>query len=244
MPAALGATTPVRGVLPTDYARLVPDVWWARPVDPSSAPHLVALLDEHEHTRLAAFRRPADRARYLAAHALTRLLLGARLGADPAAITLDRTCRCGKPHGKPRLAAGTAPAFSLTHSGDRVGVALSDDGPVGLDVEEIRDLSDLARLAEHALSPAERTRPPADARAFLTVWTRKEALLKATGEGLASPMDAITLGPTGVVEAWTDGPGAAWVVDLDAGPGHPAAVAGLGAVAPQVRTHDGAALLR
>jgi 4'-phosphopantetheinyl transferase len=125
-----------------------------------------------------------------------------------------------------------------------VGVALSDDGPVGLDVEELRDLSDLDRLAEHALSPAERTRPPADARAFLTIWTRKEALLKATGEGLASPMDAITLGPTGMVEAWPDGPGEAWVVDLEADPNHPAAVAGIGPEAPEVRTHDGTTLLR
>ncbi|MCE0762843.1 4'-phosphopantetheinyl transferase superfamily protein [Pseudonocardia kujensis] len=220
------------------------DVWWARPVDPSSAPRLVALLDAHERTRLGAFRRPADQARYLAAHALTRLLLGARLDTDPAAIALDRTCECGKPHGKPRLATGTAPAFSLTHSGRFVGVALSDDGPVGLDVEELRALSDLDRLAEHTLSPAERTRPPADTRAFLTIWTRKEALLKATGKGLASPMDAITLSPTGGVEAWTDGPGAAWVVDLEAGPDHPAALAGLGGVAPEVRVHDGDALLR
>ncbi|GAA1837008.1 4'-phosphopantetheinyl transferase superfamily protein [Pseudonocardia ailaonensis] len=216
------------------------DVWWARPVDPGAAPALVAVLDDHERTRLDRFRREADRARYLAAHALTRLVLGAHLGADPAALVLDRTCRCGEQHGKPTLPSG--PEFSLTHSGDRVGVALSTAGPIGLDVEEHRPLSDLDGLASHVLSPAERHRPPRDATAFLAVWTRKEALLKASGDGLSKPMDAITLDASGSVLTWTDGPAEAWVVDLDAR-GRPAAVAGLGSPPPAIRTHDGDALL-
>lgn len=205
------------------------------------------MLDEHERARLAAFRRPADAARYLAAHALVRITLAERLGIAPAAIVLDRTCRCGKPHGKPRLALPHADAahFSLTHSGERVGVALSGAGPVGLDVEQLRELTDLEALAAHALSPTELRRPPPlDAGSFLQLWTRKEALLKATGEGLSVPMTSITLsppdGPAEVVE-W--GFGRAWLVDLDAGPGHPAALAGFGISLPEIRTHDGDALL-
>jgi 4'-phosphopantetheinyl transferase len=212
----------------------VVDVWWARPV--LHAPRLVALLDAHERDRLERFRRPADTARYLAAHALTRLVLAARMGTDPAAIVIDRTCRCGKPHGKP-----TVPEmhFSLTHSGDRVGVALSTEGPIGLDVEEYRELADLDGLAGHALSADEPR--PTSAAAFLQVWTRKEALLKATGDGLSSPMNAITLSGAQLV-AWTDGP-QAWLVDLSAGPDHPAAIAGLGAHAPEIREHPGDDLL-
>ncbi|MCW0213300.1 MAG: 4'-phosphopantetheinyl transferase superfamily protein [Pseudonocardia sp.] len=226
------------------------DVWWARPVDPEGAAALVSLLDAHERERLGAFRREIDRARYLAAHALTRLVLGERLGADPASLVLDRTCRCGKPHGKPRLAAG-GPEFSLTHSGDRVGVAVSADGPVGLDVEQLRTLSDLDGLASHALSPTERREhPPADAGAFLTTWTRKEALLKATGEGLSSPMAAITLGPAdgpATVREWSgvDAPaGAVWLVDLLPDPEHPGALAGFGTTAPRLRVRDGDECLR
>ncbi|MEN3303122.1 4'-phosphopantetheinyl transferase superfamily protein [Pseudonocardia sp.] len=226
------------------------DVWWARPIDPEGAAALVSLLDDHESARLRAFRKAIDRGRYLAAHALARIVLGEHVGADPAALTLDRTCRCGKPHGKPHLAGG-GPEFSLTHSGERVGVAVSADGPVGLDVEQLRPLPDLDGLAGHALSPAElRAHPPADPAAFLTTWTRKEALLKATGEGLSSPMSSITLSPAdgpAAVREWTGGDapdGPFWLVDLLPDPEHPGALAGFGAAAPRIRMHDGDALLR
>lgn len=223
-------------------------VWWARPHDPAAHPRLVALLDEHERERLRAFRRPEDAARYLAAHALARLVLARRLDAHPGALAFDRTCRCGEQHGKPRL-AGPGPQFSLTHSGDLVGLAVAD-GPVGLDVEHHRTLSDVAGMAEHVSSPAELARPlPAGTAEFLVVWTRKEALLKVTGQGLSLPMSAITLRPGAgppAVQAW-DGEGApegpVWLADLAPAPRHPAAVAGLGEVAPPVGEHDGDAVL-
>ncbi len=214
-------------------------VFWAAPVDPDDAPRLVALLDGHERERLARFRRAADRARYLAAHALARRAVAVVAGADPAALVIDRTCRCGEPHGKPSVPGG--PEFSLTHAGDLVGVAVHTR-PVGLDVERARPMSDLAGVAAHACSPAE---PVPDAAAFFRLWTRKEALLKTTGRGLASPMSGITLdGPR--VASWTgegapDGP--VWLVDLSPAPDHPGAVAGLGADAPEVREEDGTALL-
>ncbi len=218
------------------------DVWWAAPVAPADAPALVALLDAHERARLARFRRAADAARYLGAHALTRIVLGRLLDRAPAALVFDRTCRCGAPHGKPALAGG-GPGFSFSHAGEVVGVAVLDGGRVGLDVEPVRPLPDLDAMARHVGAPAE----PA---AFFRAWTRKEALLKATGEGLASPMSAIVLrdgnGEEGVA-AWRgdgapDGP--AWLRDLVAPDDSPAAVAGLGAIAPAVAEHDGRPLLR
>jgi 4'-phosphopantetheinyl transferase len=216
------------------------EIWWARPVAPDTAPHLVALLDEAERTRLPRFRLPADRARYLAAHALTRVVLAAAVGADPAGLRFDRTCRCGEQHGKPVLPGG--PGFSLTHAGDLVGVAVHD-GPVGLDVERPRPLSDLAAMAAHVRSPAETV---ADEAAFFTAWTRKEALLKATGEGLSAPMSGITLGPNGVL-GWT-GAGApggpVWLRDLQPAAGYVAAVAGLGPDPAGVRESDGDAVLQ
>lgn len=226
-------------------------VWWARPLDPAGRADLVALLDEHERARLRAFRQATDAARYLAAHALTRLVLAHRLGTRPDALTFDRTCRCGRQHGKPRLdhPGARRTEFSITHSGDLVGLAVAD-GPVGLDVEHHRSLSDITGMAEHVSSPAELARPaPAGTAEFLTVWTRKEALLKVTGEGLSAPMAAITLSPAGVppaVQEWAGDSaptGPVWLTDLMPAPEHPAAVAGLGALAPDVTEHDGAAVL-
>lgn len=211
-------------------------VWWAAPLAPGDAPALVDLLDAHERGRLGRFRREVDAARYLAAHALTRLALAALMDADPAALAFDRTCRCGRPHGKPRL-DGDRPGFSLTHAGDLVGVAVHD-GPVGLDVERARPLPDLAGMAAHACSPAETV---GDEAAFFRLWTRKEALLKSTGEGLSTPMSDITLGTDGAVR-WAGRQH--WVHDLAPAPGHPAALAGPGPAAPDVVEADGDALLR
>jgi 4'-phosphopantetheinyl transferase len=217
-------------------------VWWAAPVDPEAAPALVRLLDAPERERLGAFRRPADRARYLAAHALVRLVLGGS-GAAAARLTFDRTCRCGRPHGKPVLPGG--PPFSLSHAGDVVGVAVRTDGPVGLDVERIRAVGDLAALAAHVYSPAEQNGRVPDAVAFFRTWTRKEAVVKATADGLAAPMSEITLAPDGgAVADWPAGPGPLWVHDLMPAPGHPAAVAGPGRQAPAVTERDGNAVLR
>jgi 4'-phosphopantetheinyl transferase len=221
-------------------------VWWAAPVAPVDAPHLLPLLDEHERERLGRFRRAADTARYLAAHALTRLVLADLLRTAAAELVFDRTCRCGRPHGKPTLPGGGT-HFSLTHAGDIVGLAVHAGGPVGLDVEQARELKDLPSMLQHVCSPAELTGSgPLAPAAFFVAWTRKEALLKATGEGLSSPMNAITLGPDGV-RGWTgDGAPAdpVWLHDLQPAPGYPAAVAGLGEPAPAVVEGDGNVLLR
>jgi len=220
-------------------------VWWARPRDPDAHPGLVALLDGHERGRMRAFRRDEDRHRYLAAHALARLVLAAHLDADPARIAMDRTCRCGEQHGKPTLAASPeSPGFSLTHSGGLVGVALGP-GAVGLDVERRRALA-VDGLADHVLSDAERSSHPLDETTFLVTWTRKEALLKVTGEGLSSPMTAITLGPVDADARVRDWAGEqaprdpVWVRDLSTPlADHPAAVAGFGRAAPDVHVADG-----
>ena len=206
-------------------------VFWAGPVDPDTAPGLHALLDVHERERMDRLRRAADRARYLAAHALVRLVLAPLVGRPAAQLRFARRCRCGAEHGKPTHPGG--PAFSLTHGGDLVGVAvqLDGDGPIGLDVEPVRALTDLAGMVRHVGSAAELARRPEwSPDAFFRTWTRKEALLKATGDGLAEPMTAITLGPDGV-EDWCGAgapAGPVWLRDLQPRPGYRAAVAGLG----------------
>ncbi len=207
-------------------------VLWARS---SGNPRLLPLLDEDARARHAALRRPADQARSATAHALTRLALGSLLDAAPTAVRFTRRCvHCGGPHGAPRLDP-PGPQLSVSHSGDRVVVALADR-PVGVDVEQLVS-QDLAGLAAQALTAAERTGVH-DTRALLTLWTRKEAALKATGHGLAAPLHDLVVTraaePAGVV-AWTGAAapgGAVHLRDLSPGAGYVGCVALLGGDPP------------
>jgi len=208
-------------------------VWWSAPV--AGAGH--ALLDDADRARCATLRLPADRARFATGRVLVRRALAAELGVDAAQIVLHTCCeRCGGPHGKPVLAAPAAAIeFSIAHAGERVVVATSRCGAVGVDVERVRAAADLAtpdagvlgdaeRAALQALAPDER-----DA-AFIRIWARKEAVLKATGEGLLGSPAELRVSdahePPAVV-AWAAGrhPRAVRMLDLDAGRGYRACVA-------------------
>ncbi|MFC6015841.1 4'-phosphopantetheinyl transferase family protein [Plantactinospora solaniradicis] len=195
------------------------------------------VLDQDERERHGRFLRAADRDRYQAAHVGVRLLLGHYLGVPPAELRFSRHCRhCGAGHGKPVVEwPATTLDFSLTHSGDWVGLAVAAE-PVGLDVQELAEGTEVAALSSTVLAPAELRwwagQPAETARtAFFGYWARKEALLKATGHGLAVPMSTITLTPPDVpaqlVEWSGDRPldGPVRLYDLDAGPGYMAAVA-------------------
>src|SRR5204863_7529437 len=115
-------------------------------------------LASDEQVRLAAPRRMADRDRFLVGCAMTRLALARYLGRAPDQIRIDRACEwCAKPHGKPRLA--NAPArciqWSVSHAGERVGVAFVFGTLVGLDVEECKPDLSIDEMAPHVLTPRE-----------------------------------------------------------------------------------------
>jgi 4'-phosphopantetheinyl transferase len=224
----------------------VVDVWWAGPGD-ERAEH-VNLLDDGEIGRRREYRRDVDRARFTVAAALLRTAAGAVLGRAPRDVEVDRTCSsCGGAHGRPRL-PGTRLHASITHAGDCVAVALTEDGPVGVDVEAIGPVE--PALFGHVVAPDE---PFAlDEHAFFVHWVRKEAVLKATGEGLQRAMTSVVLGrpdePPRLVRYGDRRPRAGTgagvaMADLDASPGHVACVAVVGADRIAVRRHDGAALL-
>jgi 4'-phosphopantetheinyl transferase len=195
----------------------------------------LALLDGDERARADRFVRAVSRVQFVGAHAALRRRLGDLLGADPGSLrfTPAPCVRCGGPHGKPELAGDQAGLmhFSLSHSGRMVAVAAAG-APVGVDVEAVRPLA-AGDLAARFFSDDERrlVGDAADApAAFVRLWTRKEALLKATGEGItgglasAPGMPAPGAGPAlplRVVRA-----GRAWIVrDVDTPPGYAAAVA-------------------
>jgi 4'-phosphopantetheinyl transferase len=210
-------------------------VWWAAPA--AETANLLELLDPIEHARYTAYHRAVDQARFLAGRVVSKALVAQRLGVEPKAVSLDSTCPdCGRPHGKPRVvAAGPVPELSISHSGDLIAVAITDGVPVGVDVEQERDVAveDLVRMTLSAEEvPAFDSVSPADKdTAFFTYWSRKEALLKATGRGLAISMTKVTVTP------WNEPPRvlasrssevdttALRMAELNAGTGYRAAVA-------------------
>jgi 4'-phosphopantetheinyl transferase len=224
-------------------------VWWARPED--VRPEHDTLLGEADLQRRARLARPDDRRRLTAAAAVARTVLGALLGAPPAALEIDRTCpECGAAHGKPRLPAAPGVHFSVSHSGGCVAVAVFGGGPVGIDVEEVGRLTpgEVAGVADAVLAPEERAElaaAAAPARALLAYWTRKEAVVKATGEGLTAGLARLVVSPvtTPPRVVRRDG-GPVWLRDLPAPPGLVAALAGLGDPPARMDRHDGGALLR
>ncbi|HEY6294176.1 MAG TPA: 4'-phosphopantetheinyl transferase superfamily protein [Streptosporangiaceae bacterium] len=229
-------------------------LWWARVGDASG--DQVALLDEAERARLAAYRRAADRDRFLVGCALAKTVIAACTGSRPESVSFDRACaRCGLPHGKPVVAGG--PQFSVAHSGALIAVAVATD-PVGVDVEQLdgraRPLGggDPEALARLVLAEPERAAlagvdPAGRARAFLVAWARKEAVAKATGDGLRAPFSKIVVaaaaGPPRVTSwPYPQAPGTVSLLDLDASPGYVAALAVLGRC-QAVQSADGSALL-
>lgn len=149
---------------------------------------LERLLAPDEQARAARFLREADRHRFVAAHGGLRQLLGHYLALPPAALGFT----IGE-FGKPALAevdAGRALSFNLSHAGDWIVVALAAGQPVGVDVEPIRPDLDFMTIARHQFSPEEvaalsAEEPGARRSAFFRCWTRKEAYLKARGQGLS-----------------------------------------------------------
>ena len=212
---------------------------------PSLQPRHHALLDEHEARRRARFRTHADRRRFVLAAVTLRAVAGQRTGTDAAAVAVDRSCdRCGARHGRPRLPEQGLEA-SVSHSGDVVAVAVTSAGPVGVDLELLTS-RDYGLLAASACAPAEQlhVRGPAG---FYAYWTRKEAVLKATGEGLRTPMTDLLMAPPGAAPALLAVRGAppppCRMADLAIGAGYAGAVAVLTAGPVAFSTIDAGPLL-
>ncbi|MEU2084753.1 4'-phosphopantetheinyl transferase superfamily protein [Streptomyces albus] len=229
---------------------------WSLPPLPRPT-HWFGLLDTTERTRCSSFAHELDLARFVTGRTLAKTALSLLVGTGPEAIRLHTRCPgCGGPHGKPH-AVGAAAGWelSISHSGDVVAVAIARGSPLGLDVEryEVWHGPGLPPEYELVLTDAERAAveelpPQRRARACLTYWTRKEAVLKATGDGLNTPMTDFTLSaphePPALLR-WHR-PGASGPVpamaDVALGDGYHGAVAVLGAETVLPTVHSGAEL--
>jgi 4'-phosphopantetheinyl transferase len=177
------------------------EVWWARLAD--VGPHLDGLLTVADLVQRSRLARPDDRRRLTGGRALARIVLAELVGTSPGALRIDRPCRhCGGQHGKPWLPAWPQVQFSVSHAGGCIAVATLRGGSVGVDVEQVGrlDAAEVDRLAEYVLAAPEQAnlvRHPAAERAaaFTSYWVAKEAVLKATGEGLSARLNELVLPP-------------------------------------------------
>ncbi|MCB1392458.1 4'-phosphopantetheinyl transferase superfamily protein [Nitrobacter sp.] len=148
-----------------------------------SIDHAKSILDADETGRLTRFIHTEDQMSYLAAHAGSRLLLGAITERAAETLRFERS-----EFGKPVLVDAPADLdFSISHARGAVAVAAAFM-PIGLDIEPLRDVSDRNEMSEIVLASEERrilAKTP-DARQsehFLRYWTIKESILKAAGVG-------------------------------------------------------------
>lgn len=171
-------------------------MWTTRlDVTPAQLESRARTLSRDEHERAARFRFDRHRAAFIAARAALRSILADYLGVAPHDVSFAYG-----PNGKPRLASGGL-EFNASHSGDLAVVAITPRHRIGVDVEHCRDLEYLT-LAEHFFAAQEITElqslaAEARAQGFFNCWTRKEAYVKALGEGLSFPLDqfAVSLKP-------------------------------------------------
>jgi 4'-phosphopantetheinyl transferase len=190
-------------------------------------------LSRNESGRASRFHFERDRKRYIAGRGILRAVLGKYLQMLPAEVPLVYG-----PNGKPLLQSSgrsTTLHFNLTHSHDLALLAVTRAAQIGVDVEAVRPLSDAHELVNRFFSARESAAfesvPEAEKPlAFFNLWTRKEAWLKATGEGIGhllnkvevsflpgEPAELLTL-PQDSKSRWT-------LTDLAPAPGFAAALA-------------------
>jgi len=170
-----------------------------------------AVLDAEEQTRASRFRLDRDRELYRAAHVLLRRVLSLQVSYPPSAWQFQRGA-----HGRPEIDVGACPdgaglRFNLAHTPGLVCCAVTRDAPVGIDAECHRPVRDLGALATRfftadeaaTVAQAASTAPssgsrrgsssdsaaPPGALAFYSLWTLKEAYVKALGRGLSLGLD-------------------------------------------------------
>jgi len=170
---------------------------WRADLEPTtpSRPSLVSLLSEAEVNRAERFYFERDRHRFVATRSLLRILLGRYLQVSPEVVRFAYGA-----HGKPFLQADTEAGirFNVSHSQHVALLAFAKGHDVGVDVEFLRPERSTDDLAERFFSPQEVAvlrALPEEFRVlgFFSCWTRKEAFIKAKGEGLSIPLSSFVV---------------------------------------------------
>jgi 4'-phosphopantetheinyl transferase len=153
-----------------------------------------ATLSPQESERAKKFKFDTHRNRFIAGRGVLRTILGQYLGATPADLRFVYLA-----NGKPALGEGFESVgihFNLAHTEDLALLAVTRIGTVGVDVECVRPIKNVDELVARFFSQREndlfqKVSDPEKPAAFFNLWTRKEALLKATGEGITRSLSLV-----------------------------------------------------
>ena len=214
---------------------------WAVWLDASEAASLTfrSLLSPEEVLRADRFATEALRTSYQISHGVLRVLLSRYLKCHPRSFEFTVAHA-----GKPSLTREFEMQFNMSHSGSMAAYAFAPAGSLGIDIEQVRSLSDLEGIAQKHFCLAETeellsiTDESQRRDAFFRCWTRKESYIKAVGEGLSLPLDQFQVTllpgvPTRVVHIGnSERAASAWALQhIEPAPGY------VGAVAYPFRTH-------
>lgn len=223
------ANLPLNWPLPPPRIELAADevhVWsaWLRRAESDDEAGL-AMLAEEERAQAARFHFAGDRKNFVARRSLLRAILGRYLRVEPPRIALTHEER-----GKPQLSGPDGAGrlhFNFSHSRNLALCAVGRFAPLGVDVEQLRPMPEMDEIGAAFCSAPEKALlnsalPEKKLEVFFNLWTRKEAYLKATGEGIAGSLAQLdcSVAPPG----WA-------LLSLSPAPGFAGALAFAGAVA-------------
>lgn len=192
------------------------------------------LLSSDELVRASRFHFSRDRQHFVAARALLRTILASYLAGDANSLRFSYSQKekpsLGPAHGDSGV------TFNVSHSGGIALLAFARRREIGVDIEQVRRDSDLEAIARRFFSAREQSQLAALPReerfdAFFRCWTRKEAFIKATGDGLSLPLSqfdvSLVPGEKNALQATRpdDSEAGRWLLqEVPGGPGYIAAL--------------------
>jgi 4'-phosphopantetheinyl transferase len=242
MPGVLSGNTDDRSRRPIRVWRAELD----RPDEETAA--LRALLSDDEQARADRFRFPHHRNHFIVGRGFLRTVLGRTLGIAPQAIAFSYGIR-----GKPALdwPAGSGLEFNLAHSNGLALLAVGWGRTLGIDLEYQREELDFLGIAGRFFTPQElaeiqgEPELAAQREAFFRGWARKEAFLKARGDGLWLGLEQFQVSidravpPRVVRTAWDEAEASRWTLhELEVAPGFAAALVVLGPVSEPIEVES------
>lgn len=153
------------------------------------------ILDQAEQQHASNIKNEQLHRRYVEIHARLRILLGDAVNTPPEQLRIHKA-----EHGKPYLVDYPKLAFNLSHTANKMVLAIAYDCELGVDIELCKPRTNLAALVDKCFAEEEKNYwqqlPKAQQKqAFYRFWTRKEAFVKATGRGIALGLNQCVINP-------------------------------------------------